>query len=92
MSENKRKPRGVRVNVALISTLIGFVSLAVIFVALALGMWLGDLLGQRGLTIICMILISVPVSLFLMTRTALWLARYYQMAGHETNNQKEDDS
>jgi putative Mn2+ efflux pump MntP len=56
--------------IAIISIQAGCASLVIIFIALIIGAWLGDLLGQRGLCIFGMVILSVPVSLYVM----LWIA------------------
>ncbi|MDZ4671306.1 MAG: hypothetical protein SH821_10590 [Phototrophicales bacterium] len=56
--------------IAIISIQAGCASLVIILIALIIGSWLGDLLGQRGLMIFVMIILSVPVSLYVM----LWIA------------------
>ncbi|MCA9911894.1 MAG: AtpZ/AtpI family protein [Anaerolineae bacterium] len=47
----------------------------VVLVALFLGLWLDQRLGQRGPATILVLILSVPVSLYLMTRLALGLVR-----------------
>ena len=56
--------------IALISIQAGCASIVIIIIALVLGAWLGSLLGQRGLCIFGMVILSVPVSLYVM----LWIA------------------
>jgi len=56
--------------IAIISIQAGCASIVIIIIALVLGAWLGSLLGQRGLCIFGMVILSVPVSLYVM----LWIA------------------
>jgi len=58
-----------------ISALTGCVALLVILVALFLGLWLDHQMGRRGPATILVLMLSVPVSLYLMTRMALGLVR-----------------
>jgi hypothetical protein len=58
--------------------LSGLICLVVVFTALFAGLWLDARFGQRGPFTVLLLVASVPVSLFLMTRTALWLVRRIQ--------------
>jgi hypothetical protein len=58
-----------------ITALTGCVSLVIIFVALFIGLWLDGLLGLRGPATICLLVLSVPVSLYLMIQIALRLVK-----------------
>jgi ABC-type protease/lipase transport system fused ATPase/permease subunit len=58
-----------------ITALTGCISLVIIFVALFIGLTIDRLLGVRGPATICLLVLSVPVSLFLMIQVALRLVR-----------------
>jgi len=72
-----------------ISALTGCVALLVVLVALFLGLWLDQQLGQRGPATILVLILSVPVSLYLMTRLALGLVRRINF---DTTNPEEKRS
>lgn len=61
-------------------------SLVVIMTALLLGLWLDSLLGQRGPATICLLVLSVPVSLYLMLMIALRLVKQIEPPTINTNN------
>ncbi len=92
-----RKPSRLRnLTLAGISALTGFVALVVVLVALIVGLWLDSLIERRGLMTICLLILSVPISLYLMTRLALAVVTRIQ---HPTpsdyvsdSSQKEDES
>jgi hypothetical protein len=70
----KQTPSRIKnLTLAGISALAGLVALAVIFVALMFGLWIDSHLGRRGPATVLLLVCSVPVSLFLMTRMALGL-------------------
>lgn len=73
--ENRRITRAKNLSLASIIALIGFVSLGIVLAALFMGMWLDSQMGRRGPGIICLLVLSVPVSLFTMTRIALYLVK-----------------
>ena len=49
----------------------GCASVVIIFVALFIGLWLDNQFGQRGPFTICLLILSIPLSLFIMLRIAL---------------------
>lgn len=73
---NQKKPSRLK-NLTLvgISALTGFVAIMVITVALFIGLWVDSRFGLRGPATICLLVASVPVSLYLMTRMAFGLVR-----------------
>lgn len=75
----KRSPRAHNLTITGIAALTGFVSLAVVLVALVVGLWIDGLLGRRGPATICLLVASVPVSLYLMIRIALGLVGRLQL-------------
>jgi hypothetical protein len=58
-----------------ITALTGCVSLVVIFVALLIGLTIDQIIGRRGLATICLLVLSVPLSLYLMIQLALYLVK-----------------
>lgn len=61
--------------IAAIIALTGFVSLAITITALLLGLWLDSRLGLRGPATLCILTMSVPLSLWVMIRMALGLVK-----------------
>lgn len=86
MSEQKHSPRTKNLTFAGLSALTGCVSLIVVVIALFVGLAIDSLLGQRGPATICLVIASVPVSLFLMLKVALTLVGQIQI----TNFNDED--
>jgi hypothetical protein len=58
-----------------ITALTGFIAVGVIVVALIAGLWIDAQIGQRGPATICLLVASVPISLYLMIRLALGLVK-----------------
>ena len=56
----------------------GCAALALIFVALFIGLWLDSQFGVRGLFTMGLLLLSIPISLFAMVRIALGTIRKLQ--------------
>lgn len=76
MNDTRKAPSRTRnLGITGITALTGCVSLVVIFVALFIGLWLDRLLGLQGPATICLLVLSVPISLFLMIRIALRLVQ-----------------
>lgn len=69
----KRPSRIKNLTIAGILALTGFIALFVALLALFIGLWLDTLIGVRGLATVCLLALSVPVSLFIMVRLALSL-------------------
>jgi hypothetical protein len=61
-----------------ITALTGCVTLTVIAIALITGLWIDSFIGRRGPATICLLVLSIPVSLYLMTRMALTLVGQIQ--------------
>lgn len=61
--------------IAGILALTGCVSLIVILGALFIGIWVDSRLGTRGPGVVTLLILSVPVSIFLMLRLALALVK-----------------
>jgi F0F1-type ATP synthase assembly protein I len=69
---------------------IGFITLAIIIVALLAGLWLDSQMGTRPLFTILLLLASVPVTIFVMFRIALSFAAKIRPAGTPAAPAKED--
>lgn len=57
--------------IAFISVQAGCASMIIIFISIMVGAWFGSLLGQRGLCIVSMVVLSMPISLYVMVWIAL---------------------
>ena len=76
MNEQPKTPSRTRnLGITGITALTGCVSLVIIFVALFIGLWLDGLLGLNGPMTICLLVLSVPISLFVMIQLALRLVK-----------------
>jgi apolipoprotein N-acyltransferase len=72
-------PRRIRnLSYAAIAGLSGLVCLVIVLVALVVGLWLDAQLGRRGPFTITLLVASVPLSLYLMTRIALGMVAKIQ--------------
>lgn len=72
----ERKPSRLRnLTIVGITALTGLIAVVVITVALIIGLWIDSQIGRRGPATICLLVASVPISLFLMIRLALGLVR-----------------
>lgn len=76
---SKKPSRTKNLGLAALVALTGFVSLMIIFIALFLGLWLDNQMGQRGLATICLLALSVPINLYVMVRIALGLTKRMQL-------------
>jgi hypothetical protein len=66
------KPSRIKnLGLAVVAAQAGCATLIIVFTALFLGLWLDSRLGQRGPFTFGLVLLSVPVSLFVMLRIAL---------------------
>lgn len=73
--EEKRPSRLKNLGIVGITALTGFIAVVVVIVALIVGLWIDAQIGRRGPATICLLVASVPVSLFLMIRLALGLVK-----------------
>lgn len=80
MSEQKYSSRTKNLTFAGLSALTGCVSLFVVVIALIVGLAIDGLMGQRGPATICLVILSVPISLFLMVKIALALVGQIQLS------------
>lgn len=65
------KTRAQNLSYAALGGQAGCVTLVIVIAALFLGLWLDSLVGQRGPFTIGLLVLSMPVSLYLMLRIAL---------------------
>lgn len=83
----KKQPSRTRnLTITGITALTGCVALIVVMVALFAGLWIDSLLGRRGPATICLLVSSVPVSLYLMVRIALTLVKQIQPSAPVKNS------
>lgn len=75
MTKQGKSSRNRNLGIAGLLALTGFIPVVFGVFALLVGLWLDAQIGQRGPLTTVLILISVPVSLFLMVRIALYLVR-----------------
>jgi hypothetical protein len=68
---NPPQTRVANIAMALLAAQSGCFSLIIIIVALFLGLWLDAQSGQRGPFTVGLLLLSIPISLFVMVRMAL---------------------
>ena len=87
---NQQPTRIKNLSITSIIALTGCVPLVVVFAALFVGLWIDVQVGQRGPGIICSLAASLPISLYLMTRLALYLVSKLQPAPPQ--NDATDDA
>jgi hypothetical protein len=78
MEEHQQVRRIKNLTLAGIAALTGCVAVIVILSALLLGLWLDSVMGQRGPAVVILLVLSAPVSLFLMTTIALKIVNRIQ--------------
>lgn len=76
---NSLTPRTKNLLIAGIIGLIGFLILAIVLIALFVGLWIDSLFGQRGPITIILLVCSVPISLIVMVYVTLWLVKKLQL-------------
>jgi UPF0716 family protein affecting phage T7 exclusion len=69
-SPNPPQPRLLNLGVAMAAGQAGCVTIVVILLAVAVGLWLDSLIGRRGLCTLGLVILSVPFSLALMIKLA----------------------
>lgn len=68
---NKPNSRLANITFAVVAAQSGCFTIVLVFGALLLGLWLDAQFGQRGPFTVGLLLLSIPLSLFVMVRTAL---------------------
>ena len=89
MKRHNRTPRISNLAIAAISALTGFIALFIAFAALSLGLWIDGMIGQRGPATVCLLVVSVPFSLFIMIRIALGLVKWFTPKPHQPTHEVE---
>lgn len=86
-----QKPSRIRnLGLAAIAGQAGCATLIIVFVALFLGLWLDSRMGQRGPFTFGLLILSVPLSLWIMLRIALGaISRIQPQVPHEAQRQEE---
>lgn len=69
-SPNPPQQRLLNVGVAMAAGQAGCVTVVIILLAVALGLWLDSLIGRRGLCTLGLVILSIPFSLALMIKLA----------------------
>jgi predicted lipid-binding transport protein (Tim44 family) len=77
-TDQDQKPRLQNLAYAAVAGQVGCVMVILIFGALFLGLWLDSQFGVRGPFTIILLLLSIPISLFLVIRMALRAVRSIQ--------------
>jgi hypothetical protein len=72
---DRRPSRVKNLTLAVIAAQAGCATLLIVFLALFLGLWLDVQMGQRGPFTIGFLILSVPLSLYLMVRIAVGAIR-----------------
>jgi hypothetical protein len=89
----ERKPSRLRnLTIVGITALTGLIAVVVITVALIVGLWIDSQIGRRGPATICLLVASVPFSLFLMIRLALGLVKQLPVPTPPATYAVEDSS
>jgi multisubunit Na+/H+ antiporter MnhG subunit len=79
VSNNSKYPhRGRNLALAAVASQVGITTVVLIMGGLFLGLWLDSLIGVRGPFTILLLIISAPISLYLVFRMALGAARGIQ--------------
>lgn len=84
--ETRTRQRLFNLSLAAVSALAGCATLVIVFTALFLGLWLDSRLGQDGLCVFGMLILSVPFSLFVMLRIALGAISFIQFPTNNNEN------
>lgn len=91
--EEQQVRRIKNLTLAGISALTGCVAVIVILSALLLGLWVDSMMEWRGIAVVTFLVISAPISLFLMTTIALAVVGRIQpqqpMSNDDEDNEEE---
>lgn len=88
MSHEQHPPRLRNLTIAGLSGLTGCAAILIVFSALFLGLVIDNLLGTRGPATACLLILSVPLSLYIMIKIALTLIQRIQLT---QNTQDQTD-
>lgn len=91
LMEERQVRRIKNLSLAGIAALTGCVAVIVILGALLLGLWLDSRTGRSGIAVVCTLILSAPLSLFLMTTLALAIVGRIQAqpSSNERDNEEE---
>lgn len=92
---DQKPPRAKNLTYAALAGQVGCVSLVLVFAALFLGLWLDSQFGLRGPFTVGLLILSVPISLFVMVRIALGMIAEIQTQSrnktHKDSSYSEED-
>lgn len=71
---------------ALVAGQVGCFTLVIVFVALLVGIWLDSQIGRKGPFTVGLLLLSIPISLFVMVRIALGSVHMIQPPPRSANS------
>ena len=95
MSRDQKQPvqqYAKNLGLAAVAGQAGFITLIIVFSALFLGLWLDSLMGWRGPLTCCSIVVSVPISMYVMMRIALNAVGRIQPRTRRTVQEETDDT
>jgi len=78
MSEPRQPSRIKNLSLAAIAGLAGIVVVIIVVASLLLGMWLDAQTGRRGPFTVGVVVLSIPITLFVVFRLVLWLVSAIQ--------------
>ena len=92
MSKQRDTTRAKNLSLVGLSALTGFIAIVIVLTALFLGLTIDNMLGQRGPATICAVGASMPLSLYVMVKTAFFLikrAKFTQNKQDQTDEKEE---
>lgn len=78
MSQEQHPPRLRNLTIAGLSSLTGCAAILIVLAALFLGLMIDNILGYRGPATACLLILSVPLSLYIMIKIAFTLIQRIQ--------------
>ncbi len=92
MSEQQYTKRTRNLSVIGLSALTGFIAVVIVLAALLIGLSIDNMLGQRGPATICVVGISMPLSLYVMVKTTFFLIKRAEFTQNKQDqtDEKED--
>jgi uncharacterized membrane protein YfhO len=88
--ENNPNQRIANITLTVLAAQSGCLSLVLVFGALLLGLWLDAQTGQRGPFTVGLLLLSIPISLFVMVRVALSAVKQIQPPRKPLSTRRRD--
>lgn len=92
MAEEQRPSRFKNLTIAGLSALTGCVAIVIVLTALFLGLIIDNIMGQRGPATICLLILSLPLSLYVMFKIAFLLInriQFTQATQYQINEKEE---